>query len=325
VFVQRLVANSRHMPGVLSASVATRLPFSVRGPVTAPIDVPGYRHNPDDVPFAEYNLVGPEYARAIGLPLVRGRDISDADQLHSTPVAIVNQTMARRYWPDRDAVGQRFSILGKTVQIVGVARDGFYHSLTEAPRPYLYLPIQQFYQAQATIVIRTVGDPTGVSQPLQSVVARADPTLPLYSVMPMSAYLGFAVVGQRTATVLLWLFGTLALFLASLGLYNALAYTVATRRREIGIRMALGGSQIDVVVLLLRGGTAVIGVGLGGGLIVAWTLARFVTGQVYGVSATDPLTYVTAAVAVGVTAFLATVVPAIHASRADLTTALRYE
>jgi putative ABC transport system permease protein len=139
----------------------------------------------------------------------------------------------------------------------------------------------------------------------------------------MSAYLGFAVIGQRTATVLLGLFGTLALFLASLGLYNALAYAVATRRREIGIRMALGGRRIDVVALLLRGGTTVIVIGVGSGLIAATALARFVTSQVYGVTATDPLTYVTAALVVGVTAFLATVIPAIRASRADVTAALR--
>jgi ABC-type antimicrobial peptide transport system permease subunit len=231
--------------------------------------------------------------------------------------------MARRYWPTQDAVGQRFSILGKSVRIVGVARDSVYHSLTEAARPYVYLPIQQFYQAQGTIVIRTAGDPAAVVQPLQSVVARLDPALPLFSVMPMSAYLGFAVVGQRMATVLLGLFGTLALFLASLGVYNALAYAVATRRREIGIRLALGGRRTDVVTLLLRGGTAVIVVGVGGGLLAALALAHFVAAQIYGVSATDPLAYVTAAIAVCATAFFATVVPAIRASRADLTTALR--
>jgi len=325
VFLQRLVADSRHLSGVVSASVATRLPFSVRGPATAPIEVPGYRHDLDNVPYAEYNLVGPGYARAIGLTLMRGRDISDADQDHSAPVAIVNQTMARRYWPNQDAVGQRFSMLGRSVQIVGVARDGFYHSLTEAARPYVYLPIQQFYQPQATIVVRTAGDPATVVQPLQSAVARIDPALPLYSVMPMRAYLGFAVVGQRTATVLLGLFGIVALFLASVGLYNAIAYAVATRRREIGIRMALGGSRTDVVALLLRGGTAVILVGVGGGLIAAAASARFLTTQIYGVSATDPLTYLTAALAVGGTALLATVVPAMRASRADLTTALRYQ
>jgi predicted permease len=323
-FLQRLVADGGHLPGALSASVAMRLPFSVRGPVTAAIEVPGYAHHPDDVPFAEYNLVGPDYARTIGLPLLRGRDISEQDRRGSTPIAIVNQTMARRYWPNGDAVGRRFSILGQSVQIVGVARDGFYHSLTEAARPYVYLPIQQFYQPQATVLIRTAGDPAAVIQGLQSLVARMDPALPLYSIMPMRAYLGFAVVGQRTASVLLALFGALALFLASLGLYSALAYAVATRRREIGIRMALGGSRIDVVTLLIRSGTVVILAGVGGGVIAAAALARFVAAQVYGVSATDPLTYVTAAAIVALTAFLATAVPAIRASRADLTTALRY-
>jgi predicted permease len=325
VFLRRLVAESRQMPGVLSASVAMRLPFSVRGPVTAAIEVPGYTHDADDVPFAEYNLVGPDYARTIGLPLLSGRDISETDQQESTPVAIVNQTMARRYWAGQDPLGRRFSILGKSVQIVGVARDGFYHSLAEPARPYVYLPIQQVYQPQATMVIRTAGDPDGMVQRLQVIVGRVDPALPLYSAMPMSAYLGFAVVGQRTAAVLLGIFGTLALFLASLGLYNAVAYAVASRRREIGIRMALGGLRMDIVSLLLRGGTAVILAGIGSGLIAAGALARFVTTQVYGVSATDPITYGAAALAVGSTAFLATLLPAIRATRADPTTALRYD
>src|SRR5262249_38764007 len=158
---------------------------------------------------------------------------------------------------------------------------------------FVYLPIQQAYQAQATIVIRTAADPIGAIQPLQSVVGRIDPALPLFSIMPMNAYLGFAVVGQRIASVLLGIFGTLALLLASLGLYNALAYAVATRRREIGIRMALGGSRLDVVALLLRGATAVILAGIGGGLIAAAALARLVTTQVYGISATDAFTYAT--------------------------------
>ncbi len=325
VFLRRLVADTRQMPGVQSVSLAMRLPFSVRGPSTAPIEVPGYRHGPDDVPFAEYNVVGADYARTIGLTILRGRDFSEQDQQRSTPTAIVNQTMARRYWSNDDAIGRRFVMFGKSVQIVGVAKDGFYHSLTESPRPYVYLPIQQVYQPQATLIIRTAGDPVTAIQPLQSVVHRLDPALPLYSTTPMNAYLGFAVVGQRTASTLLGLFGTLALFLASLGLYNAVAYAVTARRREIGIRLALGGRRIDVVALLLRSGIAIILTGIGGGVIVAAGLARFVSAQVYGVSARDPLTYATAALVVATTALLATLVPAVRASRADLTTALRYQ
>src|SRR5262249_53206574 len=163
---------------------------------------------------AEYNLVGADYARTIGLPILQGRDLLDQDREHSSPVAIVNETMARRFWPDGSAVGQHFAILGKSVQVVGIAKDAYYHSLVESSRPYAYLPIQQFYQGQFTLLIRTAGDPAALVQQLQDTVAHLDSQLPLYSVLPMNVYLGFAVVGQRTASVLLAIFGTLALLLA---------------------------------------------------------------------------------------------------------------
>jgi len=277
------------------------------------------------VPYAEYNLVGAKYASTIGVTMLKGRDISDLDQEQSSPVAIVNDTMARRYWPGGDAVGRGFSILGKSVQIVGVAKDAYYHSLTEPPRPYVYLPVQQVYQGQMTLLVRTTGKPTAVLQSVQTVVARIDPQLPLYTVLPMNAYLGFAVVGQRTASVLLVTFGALALLLASLGLYNAVAYTIATRKREVGIRLALGGRPADVLALLIRTGTVVIATGISIGLVAAVALARLVASQMYGVSPTDPLTYAVATIAVTATALLAVGVPAFRASHADVTNALRYE
>src|SRR5262249_53425361 len=255
--------------------------------------------------------------------MLRGRDLSDQDQEQSAAVAIVNDTMARRYWPGGDAVGKHFSILGRRVQIVGGARDAYYHSLTEPPQPYVYLPVQQFYQGQLTLVVRTAGDPTGVLQSVQAAVARIDPQLPLYTVLPMNVYLGFAVVGQRTASVLLAIFGALALLLASLGLYNTVAYTVATRRREMGIRLALGGQPRDVHVLLIRGGAQVTVIGVVLGMVGAAALGQLVTSQIYGVTARDPATYALVAITVLATALLATGIPAFRASRAEVTSALR--
>jgi len=324
-FLRRLIDDSRQLPGVVSASVAMRLPFSVRGPVTAPIEIPGFAHGPDDRPFAEYNLVGPDYARTIGLSIQAGRDFSARDQEQSSPAAIVNETMARRFWPAGDALGQHFAILGKSVEIVGIARNAVYHSLVEPPRPYVYLPVQQFYQSQSTVLVRTTGDPMALVQPLRALVADLDPQLPLYTVLPMNEYLGFAVVGQRTASVLLVIFGTVALLLSCLGLYNAVAYTVATRRREVGIRLALGGTPADVGALLIRGAAAVTVTGVVLGLVAAGALARLVTSQIYGVSARDPLTYSTIAIIVGATALVATAIPALRASRADITNALRLQ
>jgi len=324
-FLRRLVDDSRTLPGAVSASLAMRLPFSVRGPVTAPIEVPGFSHGPDDVPFAEYNVVGAEYARTIGVTILRGRDLAEEDQEQSSAVAIVNETMARRYWPDADAVGQHFSILGKSVEIVGIAKNAFYHSLAEPPRPYVYLPIQQFYQSQSTLLVRTSGDPAALVQPLQAMVGHLDPQLPLYTVLPMHAYLGFAVVGQRTAGVLLAIFGTVALLLASMGLYNAVAYSVATRRREVGIRLALGGRPADVLALLIRSAVFTTATGMLIGMVAAGLLAQLVATQIYGVSVRDALTYASTAIIVASTALLATAVPAFRATRADVTAVLRYQ
>ena len=321
-FLRRLVDESRGLPGVISTSVTLRLPFSVRGPVTAAIKVPGYVHGPDDVPFAEYNLVGADYARTIGLSIVQGRDLLDQDREESAPVAIVNETMARRFWSDGNAVGHSFSILGKSVQVVGIAKNAYYHSLVEPPRPYVYLPIQQFYQGQSTLLVRVAGDPAALVQQLQRMAARLDSQLPLYSVLPMNVYLGFAVVGQRTASVLLAAFGTVALLLATLGLYNTVAYTVATRRREMGIRLALGGQPRDVLLLLIRAGAEVTAIGVVLGLVGAATLGQLVASQIYGVTARDPLTYAMVAITVFATALLAIGIPALRASRATVTTAL---
>src|SRR5262249_25035065 len=322
-FLRRLADESRRLPGVISASVAMRLPFSAQGPATAPIEVPGYAHGPDDVPFAEYNLVGADYARTIGLSILKGRDLLEQDQQQSSPVAIVNETMARRFWPDGNAVGGHFSMLGKSVQVVGIAKNAYYHSLVEAPRPYVYLPIQQFYQGQSTLLIRTAGAPEALAQLLQATVARLASQLPLYSVLPMNVYMGFAVVGQRTASVLLAIFGTLALLLATLGLYNTVAYTVATRRREMGIRLALGGQPRDVLVLLIRAGAEVTAIGVVLGLVGAAALGQFVASQIYGATARDPVTYAVVAITVLATALLATGIPAFRASRAEVTSALR--
>jgi predicted permease len=322
-FLRRLIDDTSHLPGVVSASVAMRLPFSPRGPVTAPIAVPGYAHGPDDVPFAEYNLVGQRYASTIGVTLLRGRDLSDQDQEQSSPVAIVNDTMARRYWPAGDAIGKRFEILGKSVQVVGVARDAYYHSLTEPPRPYVYLPVQQFYRGQTTLVVRTSGEPAGVQQSVQGAAARLDPHLPLSSVMPMNVYLGFAVVGQRTASVLLGVFGSLALLLASLGLYNAVAYAIAARRREVAIRLAIGGRPADVLALLIRSAAVVTATGVAIGLAGAAALAPLAASQIHGVTATDPATYAAAAIVVSTTAMLAAGIPALRASRTEVMNGLR--
>jgi predicted permease len=322
-FLRRFMERISQLPGVTSVSLATRLPFSVRGPATVEIAVPGYGLRRDETPFAEYSLVGPNYAQTLGVPLLRGRDFSDHDTEQTSRVAVINETMARRYWPGEDAVGRQFSILGASATVVGIAKDEHYHSLTEDPRPYAYLPILQVYESQLSLIVRAAGNPSDLMRPVQDAAARLNPQLALYTMMPMDAYLGFAVFGQRTASVLLATFGTLALLLASLGLYSAVAYGVATRAREIGIRLALGGSAGDVLGLLMRHGFVVSVTGVAIGLVGATALARSVASQMYGVSPSDPGTYLVSALMVLLTASTATFIPALRASRADVTATLR--
>src|SRR5712672_1249718 len=199
--------------------------------------------------------------------------------------------MARRYWPGGDALGRRIKLTKDWLGIVGVAKDVKYRSLSEAPQPFLYLPLFQDYRSNMILVARTAIVPEQMSQSVRAEVAALDPGIPIFDVKTLEDHVGISLFLQRMAATLLSIFGLLALSLAAIGLYGVMAYSVAQRTREMGIRISVGAKQGDVLKLILGQGLALAIIGMVGGLITALAVTRLSAHLLYGVSAADPMTF----------------------------------
>jgi putative ABC transport system permease protein len=285
------------------------------------------------VPFADFRSVSPGYFATMGIPLLQGRDFSWSDAPQSPLVVSVSQTMARNFWPHGDALGKRIKLGGVNgsapwVTIVGIVADVHQLELIGPPRPAMYLPASQDAGTGDTLrdwVIRASGDPGALATAVRTAVWAIDPALPISRLQTMervrSNYLG----AQQFNLALVALFGVLALILAGAGLYGVAAYSVAQRRREIGIRMAMGAQASDVLRLVLGYGTKLAVLGLALGSLTALVLARLISSLLYGISQHDPITFVGVAVLLVSVAVMASYIPARRATRVDPLVALRYE
>jgi len=258
---------------------------------------------------------------------VRGRDFNDSDTASSTPVAIVNETLAQRLAPDGNAIGKRFRMdsQGDYLEVVGVARDIKYHHLAEAPLFFGYRPLSQRNRAVLTLHVRTAGDPSSVISQVRSEVKALDPDLPLTDVKTMLEHMRLPLAPAKLFASLSVAFAVLALLLAAIGLYGVMAYVVGSRTREIGIRMALGTQIGGVRKLIIGQGMSLALTGITLGLIAAFAATRVLKSLLYGVSATDPLTFVGVAVLLAGVALFACYFPAQRATKVDPLDALRYE
>ncbi len=332
-FYRQAVQRLQSLPGVRDVGAISFLPLTMQGRTTG-IAVEGEPPPaPGQVPFADFRSVSPGYFATMGILLLQGRDFSWDDAPQSLPVLIVSQTMARNFWPHGDAIGKRIKLGGVSsgapwVTIVGIVADVHQLELIGAPRPAMYLPASQDVGTGDTLrdwVIRTSGDPAVLASAVRSAVWAIDPTLPISRIQTMervrSNYLG----PQQFNLALVALFGALALILAGAGLYGVSAYSVAQRRREIGIRMAMGAQANDVLRLVLGYGTKLAVLGLAVGSLTALVLARLVSSLLYGVSEHDPLTFAGVAVLLVSVAVMASYIPARRAMRVDPLVALRYE
>lgn len=279
---------------------------------------------------ASYNVVGPRFFKTLGVPILDGRDFDDRDRPGDVKVAIVNDTLARHYWPGRSAIGQTLMANGRTVQIVGVIRTAQYHLETETPKPYVYI---DYWQSEAIgrdavdsrTHVRVQGPASAMLPMIRREIAAIDPTVPISEDRPLTEWLDYSFLAVRAAGLSLVCFSGLALFLSAIGLYGVVAATVSQRTREIAIRMALGAERTDVARLVVRHGAALAAIGAAIGLPAAWVSARLITSLLYGVGAFDPMTtIVTPFVLIGV-ALLASYLPSRRALRVDPMTALRYE
>jgi putative ABC transport system permease protein len=331
-FWQQFLNRVQVLPGVQAAGITMSLPPNLLQ-ISNPFTVEGQPHDPRHaLPLAEETPISPDYFRALGVPLLKGRLFSDADR--TTPVLIINQTMAKQYFPNQDPIGKRIQTGDPDPKapwetVVGVVGDVKYSGLDAAPSPTLYVPYTEKdwagWTRDMSLVVRTSMDPSSVVPGLRQELARLDKDLPLSQVRTMNELIDESVVQQRFRTWLLGVFSALALLLAAVGIYAVISHMVGERTREIGIRMALGATRKEILKLILGQASQLAVIGIFTGIAGALLLTRVMRSLLFSVSTTDPLSFALMCTLLAVIALVAGYVPAIRATRVDPIVALRYE
>jgi predicted permease len=325
-FYRRLFDRIESLPGVQSASAAAFVPFG-QGHGRHDVTIDGYEPEPDEFMVPLRNMVDHHYFETMGIPIVRGRGFDEREREGSKPVALVNETMARRFWPGRDPIGSRiWADLGVEREVIGIVKDGKYLTRAEEQQPYLYIPLDQAeYLEHLHFVVGTTGEPLSLITPIQREVQRLDPTLPPPQIGTMTQYLEQSVISAKGPAVFIAAFGLLALAVAMAGVYGVMSYLVSQRTHEYGVRMALGAKNSEIVSLVLRRGllTALSGIVLG--LAGAFAATRILTGFLYNVSAMDPTVFAAVSLALAAIALLACFVPARSAAKVSPIEVLKAE
>ena len=326
-FHRQVVEQLQQVPGVQSASLVRGLPFSGNGGTTRFV-LPDREPPPKGMePEVLFNTAMPNYFETIGIPLVRGRLFGSEDQAKTPPVVVINQTMARGFWPNQDPLGKQVKFLqdGSTATIVGVVGDAKHYFLEEEQRPQMYDAYSQDPGLFATVLIRTAGEPLSVTEAVRQAIWKVDADQPMWKIRTVEFLVNRSTADRRFLMVLMGIFASLALLLTIIGLYGVISYLVNQRTQEIGIRMALGAQVSDIMRLVLKQGMVLVLTGVALGLAAAWLLTRLMARLLYQVSATDPLTFAAIALLLVVVALLACYIPARRATKVDPLVALRYE
>jgi len=321
-FYSELLSRVRTLPGVPSVALVYVVPLG------------GWRGgnnivpHPGDKPVqVDFNDVSEEYFQTVGLPIVRGRTFNAGDRAGTPNVAIINERMAQRFWPGEDPLGKQIGLEQptRTAEIIGIVRDGRFRNYRASINACYYVPFSQEYLGRMSLEVRVEGDPLRLVTPVLRQIHDLDEEVVTGDVWTLKSFRDAGLGQERTSAALLSGFGVLAVALAGIGLYGVLAFAVARRTHEIGIRMALGASRSNVLGLVTRQGMALTLVGLGAGLICAFGLTRLVASSLYGVQPNDPITFGGAAAFVALVALLASYIPARRATKVDPIIALRYE
>ncbi|MGH9839006.1 MAG: ABC transporter permease [Blastocatellia bacterium] len=326
-FQQQMVERVQALPGVKSAAIINKLPLGLTRSDRY-IFIEGAPPTLGaQTPYALFANVSPGYFQTMEIPLVEGRVLTERDREDAPKIVVINETFARRFWPGQNAIGKRFrhgSADGPLVEI-GVAKDGKYFSLGEAPQPFFYLPSLQSYADPTTLLVRTTNNPKAAIAQIRGEVLKLDPTMPFVEVKTLTEHMSLSLFPLRIGASVVGSFGLLALLLAAIGIYGVMAFAVSQRTREIGIRMALGAQGADVLRLIIKQGLRLMLIGLGLGLAGALLLTRLMSSVLYGVSATDLVTFVSVTVLLGIVVLLACWIPARRATKVDPMVALRCE
>jgi predicted permease len=322
-FQDELIQRVRAQTGVEAAAYARAVPLGYGSFSSTPIAVDGYEPPPNEQPTAEYNEVSPAYFATLGIPLISGREFTRTDDENAARVAIVNQTMIARYWRGQNPIGQRLQVKGNWVQVVGVVKDSKYYSMDEAPRPFFYVPLRQYFSIDPVIHIRTTQPMQTVQTALIREVRALDPNLAVSEMITLQEQVDRATSHELVAVALVALFGGLALLLASLGLYGVMSCTVSQSTRELGLRMALGAGKSNVLRLVLLRGLLLTTTGTIIGIALALLLTRLLGNLLYQVSPRDPLAFAAAFVVMTLASVAACFLPAWRATRIDPIQALR--
>ncbi|MGH9747205.1 MAG: ABC transporter permease [Candidatus Acidiferrales bacterium] len=331
-FFRNLLDRVRALPGVESATIASAAPMSYYGSADT-IAVEGYHPPPDQppAPVVNYNAIATDYLKTMGIPLLRGRTVTSADTSTSLRVAVINEAMAKRFWPEQEAIGRKFAMgfdPKHPIEVVGVVKDARYQGLIGPINAYFYVPLEQNYSVNSlsTLQVRTAGAPAQMIPVLRHTLQTLAPDLPVFDVKTMTEALDTlnGLLFFELAAGLAAVFGALGLTLAVVGVYGVISFATNQKTHEIGVRMALGAQRADVLKLIFGQGLTIVAIGLGVGLVAALGVSSLI-GKFFTVSATDPATYISVSLFLALVALLACHIPARRAMRVDPMVALRYE
>ncbi len=329
-FIRELTARVGALSGVRSATVAQSLPLSLFGAgLSRTVFVEGDAAGSEkDGVLIGVNSIGLGFFDSLGIPIVEGRDFDTTDNVDSGRVAIINEVMAEDLWDGESPIGSRFMFHGqldRPLTVVGVAAYAKVRTLGEDPTPLVYMPVEQEYSGGAFLLVRTESDPLAFGDVVRRTIRELDPEMPVFSVTTLRDQVDASLFPARVGAGMLGVFGLLGLTLASIGLYGVMNYSVARRTREIGIRMALGADARGVLRLVLGQALLLVGVGLAVGLVLAAIMGRQMASLLYGISGTDPVAFGTTSLVLLLVAALASLVPALRATRVDPVRALKFE
>jgi predicted permease len=327
-FQRRALEAVRSLAGVRSAAFGSRIPLGFGGNNSTTVAIDGYVPRENEEVVINYSTVGAGYFETMAIPVRQGREYTEIDTAESPRVLVINEAMARRYWPQGNALGARVRMGPNAWEVIGITADAKYNSINERPLPQLFFPMARSEVSTLRLFVRTTGDPSPMVAEVRSAIRALDPALPIYDARTVNEHMQVAVFAQRMAADLLGAMGILALLLAAIGLYGVMAYAVSQRTQELGIRLALGASPRSLLNMIVWQGMRLTVIGLVIGLALA--LAAFgsigaVRTLLPGISPMDPITFIVVPVALGLVAFLATWIPGRRAGKVDPIVALRVD